>query len=320
MARNESELDPAARGDDGDGLRRNRREIPAIADELVRSCCEGGGFDHIEHEPLPSKERTIAILGLAFEILYPGYFSRERVDRVNLPYVLGLRSAELFEALAGQVRLAFRHECRRLGRPCERDERCAAGIALDFMRGLPGLRAALAKDIRAAYEGDPAAGSPDEVIFSYPGLYAVTVHRIAHALRGLGVALIPRIMAEHAHGVTGIDIHPGAEIGESFFIDHGTGVVIGETARIGDRVRIYQGVTLGALSLPKDEVERLRGERRHPTIGDDVVIYANVTILGGDTVVGARSVIGGSVWLTESVPPDTRVFLKKPELVMRGPS
>ncbi len=166
-------------------------------------------------------------------------------------------------------------------------------------------------------EGDPAAKSFDEIIFSYPGLFAVTVYRIAHQILTQGLPLMPRIMTEYAHSLTGIDIHPGAHIGESFFIDHGTGVVVGETTEIGNRVRIYQGVTLGALSLPRDEVESLRTKKRHPTIEDDVIIYAGTTILGGGTVIGARSVIGGNVWLTDSVPPDTRVFLKKPELVYK---
>ena len=178
----------------------------------------------------------------------------------------------------------------------------------------------LAKDVRAAYEGDPAAKSYDEIIFSYPGLFAVTVYRLAHQLLEQGVPLMPRIMTEYAHSQTGIDIHPGAHIGESFFIDHGTGVVVGETTEIGDRVRLYQGVTLGALSLPREEVDSLRAKKRHPTIEDDVIIYAGATILGGDTVIGARSVIGGNVWLTESVPPDTKVFLKKPELIYKGTS
>ena len=175
----------------------------------------------------------------------------------------------------------------------------------------------LAKDVRAAYEADPAAGSYDEIIFCYPGLLAVTVYRIAHQLHSQEIPLMPRITSEYVHGLTGIDIHPGAHIGESFFIDHGVGVVIGETADIGNRVRIYQGVTLGALSLPKDAVERLRGKKRHPTIEDDVIIYAGATILGGETVVGAGSVIGGNVWLTESVLSETRVFIKKPELVLK---
>jgi serine O-acetyltransferase len=183
---------------------------------------------------------------------------------------------------------------------------------------MPQLRVLLASDIQAAYEGDPAAKSFDEIIFSYPGLFAITVYRIANQLHHQGIPLIPRIMTEYAHGKTGIDIHPGARIGESFFIDHGTGVVIGETTIIGERVRLYQGVTLGALSLGREEVDTLRNQKRHPTIEDDVIIYANATVLGGKTVIGARSVIGGNVWLTDSVPPDTEVFLKKPELVLKG--
>ncbi|MBU2551663.1 MAG: serine acetyltransferase, partial [Proteobacteria bacterium] len=179
---------------------------------------------------------------------------------------------------------------------------------------------ALADDIRAAIEGDPAAGSPDVIIFSYPGLFAITVYRLAHVLNHLDVPLLPRIMTEFAHSQTGIDIHPGAHIGGSFFIDHGTGVVIGQTCVIGDRVRLYQGVTLGALSLPRDAGRSLKDTKRHPTIEDDVTIYSGATILGGQTVIGARSVIGGNVWLTESVPPDTKVILKKPELIFIGDS
>jgi serine O-acetyltransferase len=173
----------------------------------------------------------------------------------------------------------------------------------------------LGKDIRAAFDGDPAAKNYDEIIFSYPGLRAITVYRIANLLYRFKVPLIPRIMSEYSHSHTGIDIHPGADIGESFFIDHGTGVVIGETASIGNRVRIYQGVTLGALSLSKADCKRLRNQKRHPSIEDDVIIYANATILGGETVVGVRSVIGGNVWLTHSVPSDTEVFIEKQDLI-----
>jgi serine O-acetyltransferase len=191
---------------------------------------------------------------------------------------------------------------------------------MKFIRELPDLRALLAKDVRAAYEGDPAANSYDEIIFCYPGLSAVTVYRIAHQLHHQKIPLMPRIMSEYVHGLTGIDIHPAAHIGESFFIDHGVGVVIGETANIGDRVRIYQGVTLGALSLPKDTVEQLRSKKRHPTLEDDVIVYAGATILGGETVIGARSVIGGNVWLTESAPPDTKVFIEKPEPILKDDS
>ena len=186
------------------------------------------------------------------------------------------------------------------------------------MDAIPAIRRVLATDVQAAFEGDPAAKSHDEIIFSYPGIYALTVYRVAHKLFELGVPLLPRSMTEHAHSVTGIDIHPGATIGERFVIDHGTGVVIGETTAIGRNVRIYQGVTLGALSLPRDAGERLRGRKRHPTIEDDVIVYSGATILGGDTIIGARSVIGGNVWLTESVPPDSHVMIEKPRLVIRS--
>ena len=203
----------------------------------------------------------------------------------------------------------------RYGLPCTHCADRGYETAIAFLEALPDLRRTLAKDVVAAFEGDPAAKGYDEVIFCYPGVFAVTVYRIAHQLTHLDVPIIPRIMTEYAHSRTGIDIHPAAHIGNSFFIDHGTGVVIGETTEIGNRVRIYQGVTLGALSLPRETIDEMRGTKRHPTIEDDVIIYSGATILGGDTVIGTRSIIGGNVWITESVPPDTRVFLKKPELV-----
>ena len=294
-----------------------RDQIPAIVDSLVLSCNTENCFDHVDLEPLPSKDSVIEITHLACRILYPGYFSRTRIDKVNLIYYYGQEVTSFFEMLSKQVAFAIRHECRRRNLACVECEERGEEIAVSLMKELPRIKILLAKDVRAAHEGDPAAKSHDEVIFSYPGLFAVTVHRVAHQLYKQNVPLVPRIMSEYAHSVTGIDIHPGARIGESFFIDHGTGVVIGETTRIGDRVRIYQGVTLGALSLSKDEVERLRNEKRHPTIEDDVIVYSGVTILGGDTVIGARSVIGGNVWITTSVPPDTKVFMKKPELIFK---
>lgn len=294
-----------------------REEIPDIVEYLVLSCNTEDCFDHVDLEPLPSKEAVIDIIHTACRILYPGYFSRTRIDKVNLIYYFGQEVTAFFESLSEQIILSIRHECRRHNMSCVNCEERGQEIAINFMHELPRLRTLLAKDIRAAYEGDPAAKSYDEIIFSYPGLFAITVYRIAHQLHEQGVSLIPRIMSEYAHSLTGIDIHPGAQIGESFFIDHGTGVVIGETTQIGKRVRIYQGVTLGALSLSKDAVEQLRNEKRHPTIEDDVVIYAGVTILGGETMIGARSVIGGNVWITSSVPSDTKVFMKKPELVFK---
>jgi serine O-acetyltransferase len=266
-------------------------------------------------EPIPSREAVIDIIHRACRLLYPGYFTPQRLDEISLGYYLGQEAVGFFEVLSQQITLSLRHECLRYGLPCTHCRQQGQREAILFMRRLRDLRAMLAMDVRAAYEGDPAAKSHDEVIYCYPGLFAVTVYRIAHQLSRQETPLIPRIMTEYAHSLTGIDIHPGARIGESFFIDHGTGVVIGETTEIGQRVRLYQGVTLGALSLPREKVDALRTQKRHPTVEDDVIIYAGATILGGETVIGARSVIGGNVWLTESVPPDTKVFLKKPELI-----
>ena len=297
---------------------RSRDELPEIVNELVSSWDREDCFAHISPEPIPSREATIAVIERARRILYPGYFIRTRVDHVNLGYYFGQEATALYEALAEQLTLAIRHECLRHNLPCTLCEQRGQAAAIEFMHQTPGLRTLLGRDVRAAFQGDPAAKGYDEIIFSYPGLFAITVYRIAHQIYEQGMPLIPRIMTEYAHSLTGIDIHPGAHIGESFFIDHGTGVVIGETTVIGDRVRIYQGVTLGALSVPRGDVQKLRTQKRHPTIEDDVIIYSGATILGGETVIGARSVIGGNVWITESVPPDTRVYLKKPELVIKG--
>jgi len=293
-----------------------RDKIPGIVDQLVLSCDAGSCFDHVDLEPLPSKESIIEITLIACRLLFPGYFSRARIDKVNLIYYYGQEATAFYEVLSEQIIFALRHECRRLNMTCFTCEERAKETAINFMKELTRIRMLLAKDVRAAHDGDPAAKSYDEIIFSYPGLFAIIVHRIAHQLYELKVPLIPRIMSEYAHSVTGIDIHPGAHIGESFFIDHGTGVVIGETTIIGNRVRIYQGVTFGALSLPKDQVEQLRTQKRHPTIEDDVIVYSGVTVLGGTTVIGARSVIGGSVWITHSVPPDSKVFMEEPKLII----
>jgi len=192
----------------------------------------------------------------------------------------------------------------------------AESVVARFVERLPAVRAQLAEDVEAAFEGDPAAKSFSEIVVGYPSIHAVSIHRLAHELFGLGGRVLARIMAEHAHARTGIDIHPGATIGRRFFVDHGTGVVIGETTQIGDRVQIYQGVTLGALSPRRGE--RARGVKRHPTIEDDVTIYAGATILGGDAVIGRGSVIGGNVWLTQSVPPESRVLIEAPRLTVKG--
>ena len=273
---------------------------------------------HMGYEMRPSRAEAIELIEDLFEVLYPGYFGRADPDRESIRYYLGSKLNQVYERLSRPLYRCLHHRCQHVSDECINCENLSEEITRKFFEGLPELRENLDLDVQAAYDGDPAAKSLDEIIFCYPGLFALTVYRIAHQLHAQKVPLIPRIMTEYAHSLTGIDIHPGAHIGESFFIDHGTGLVIGETTEIGDRVRIYQGVTLGALSVPKNSLDRLRDRKRHPTVEDGAIIYANATILGGRTVIGARAVIGGNVWITNSVPPDTEVFLKKPELVVRG--
>ena len=294
-----------------------RSRLPAIAEQIIDHCENSPCYSHIDSEPIPSEGFVTDIIDMFREVLFPGYFTREKLDPINLRYSLGQTISKLFDLLADIIAHNIRHDCLRYHQSCSSCESRGHSIALEMMESIPEIRQILASDVRAAYEGDPAAKSHDEIIFSYPGIYAMSVYRVAHKLFELGVPLLPRIMTEHAHSITGIDIHPGATIGNRFVIDHGTGVVIGETTRIGNNVRIYQGVTLGALSLPKGAGEKLRGKKRHPTIEDDAIIYSGATILGGDTVIGARSVVGGNVWLTESIPPDTTVMLENPRLVIK---
>ena len=304
--------------DDADTVTHLYEAIPSVVKILVTSWNSNDCFGHVGHAPIPSQESVVQIIHQARRILFPGYFSETRIDPVNLEYCLGQETTALFQSLSKQIVLSIQHDCFRYDQPCSKCTELGHSTALHFIKTLPELRVVLATDIRAALEGDPAAKSYDEVIFSYPGLFTITVYRMAHKLCELDVPLLPRMMTEYAHSLTGIDIHPGAEIGESFFIDHGTGVVVGETTEIGNRARIYQGVTLGALSLPRDAGSRLRNKKRHPTIEDEVIIYANATILGGKTIIGTGSIIGGNVWITESVPPHTKVLLKRPELVYIG--
>lgn len=290
------------------------KDIPDVVKKLVQSWDKKDSFDQIGPIPIPSHDSIVKIIHQAKCILFPGYFSQTTLSQNSLEYYIGQETTNLYECLSKQIILALKHECFRIKQSCTNCKLNGHEIAIKFIQTLPEIESIITSDIKAVLEGDPAAKGHDEVIFSYPGLLAITVYRMANVLLKLGVPTIPRIMTEHAHSMTGIDIHPGATIGKYFFIDHGTGVVIGETTEIGDRVRIYQGVTLGALSLPRDAGERYRNKKRHPTIEDDVIIYANTTILGGETIIGARSIIGGNVWLTESIPPDTKVLLKKPEL------
>ncbi|MCU0962615.1 MAG: serine acetyltransferase [Pirellulaceae bacterium] len=302
---------------------RLKEQLPLLTNRIVDTYRETSTINHLGHCPLPQYEAVVGILTDLKEVLYPGYRRREKLHMGNVTYHTGDLIDGLHDTLTVQIARALQHEARvRRGEPCRpaREDFEAKGqaIAITFLEQIPALRHILATDVQAAYDGDPACQSLDEVIFCYPGLDAVTVYRLAHELWKLSVPLIPRMMTEWAHKETGIDIHPGAQIGRSFFIDHGTGVVIGETSLIGEHVKLYQGVTLGALSFPTDSSGNLiRGKKRHPTIEDRVVIYASATILGGDTVIGHDSVIGSSVWLTSSVEPYATVTMEKPRLRIR---
>ncbi len=269
---------------------------------------------HLDRRPLPTHAEIIRVLMTLHELLFPGYIGAQGLTGAALRLHVETRMAWLYETLTEQISRAINHG-KRIDDACDVTEQTAIDCAAAFLASLPKVRATLASDVQAAYDGDPAATCFDEIIFSYPGLYAIMTYRLAHELHALRVPLIPRIMTEHAHQRTGIDIHPGTQVGARFFIDHGTGVVIGGTAVIGANVKLYQGVTLGAFSFDKDHNgDLIRNTKRHPTIEDDVVIYAGATILGGDTVIGHGAIIGGNVWLTHSVPPGTHVRQESPNL------
>lgn len=263
---------------------------------------------------LPKRLEIIEVVDEIRRLMFPGYFGDENTAYVSLESFAGNTLAGVYEKLFKQIRTALLYKTGNKEESQDRQEteNQAEELTLQFIGRLPRIQNLLFKDVEAELAGDPAANSREEIIFSYPGIFAIFVYRIAHELYQLNVPYIPRIMTEYAHGETGIDINPGAEIGEYFFIDHGTGIVIGETTKIGDHVKIYQGVTLGALSTQKGQ--ELSGVKRHPTIEDNVVIYANTTILGGQTVVGRNSVVAGNSFVTESIPPDTKVSAYLPEL------
>lgn len=303
---------------------RLKEQLPRLTERIVGTYTEVGTINHLGHCPLPKYEEIIEALEDLKEIIYPGYRRREGLHIGNVTYHVGDLVDRLHDVLTTQIARALHHE----DRVNEGVDDCVEAVdyeakgqamAIDFLERIPDLRKLLATDVQAAYDGDPACKNLDEVIFCYPGLEAVTVHRLAHELYNMGVPFIPRMMAEWAHKQTGIDIHPGAKIGHHFFIDHGTGVVVGETCEIGNHVKLYQGVTLGALSFPMDsDGNIIRSVKRHPTIEDGVVIYASSTVLGGKTVIGRDSVIGSSVWLTKSVAPRTTVTIESPKLRMRA--
>jgi serine O-acetyltransferase len=312
--------------------------LPAVVQSLVDNIMAEPRMKHLNRVFLPSRDAIIKSIDLLRQLLFPGYYGKLGITTENLAYRIGELTIELTDILYDQVRCCLRYRegisegngdthhneskpspdaASNPSAPCDAQtcDSQAAQIVNTFFDRIPAVRDILATDVQAAFDGDPAAQSTDETIFCYPGLFAIFVQRLAHEFYKLGVPLLPRIMTEHAHSRTGIDIHPGARLGDSFFIDHGTGVVIGETTQIGKNVKLYQGVTLGAVAPAFGQL--LRGQKRHPTIEDDVTIYAGATILGGDTVIGQGAVIGGNVFITSSVPPLNQVSAEPPKLKYR---
>jgi serine O-acetyltransferase len=290
-------------------IRRMKRQIEKITDQIVDSFHKYGGINHLDGVNLPSREAVVDITRDLLRIVFPGFYDKEPIHSDQLEEYTSELVASIARRLQNEIHKSLDY------RPCDACDPndlagTAAHVTMEFLSEIPAVRAILQTDVTAAYEGDPAAISNEEIILAYPGIEAIAVQRLAHVLYKRRVALIPRIMTEWAHNKTGIDIHPGATIGTEFFIDHGTGVVIGETAVIGKRVKIYQGVTLGAKSFQKDEKGRIvKGIKRHPHIEDDVTIYASATILGPVTI-GRGSIVGGNVWLLDSVPPNTVVYME----------
>jgi serine O-acetyltransferase len=296
-------------------------KLSELVDRIVDSYYSDDRTRHLDRVYLPNRSATVEIIHLLLELAFPGYYGRQNLTQHNVRYHVGELLPRIGEKLSEQIYQALCYDQEIQGKTSSDLEPCrnrAQQLAIEFLQRIPTIRETLAGDVQAAYDGDPAALNTDEVILSYPGVLAVAVFRFAHELHVLEVPLIPRIMTEWAHAETGVDIHPGATIGKNFFIDHATGVVIGETTHIGNNVKLYQGVTLGALSFPKDERGRLiRGYKRHPTVRDRVTVYANATVLGGETDIGEESVIGASVFVTSSIPDNASVRFKDPELTVK---
>lgn len=291
-------------------------DMPEVAEKLERI-----NMDHFFKEKtigFAGKEMVYNVLFHLRSALFPGVYENYPIDETRANILIGNRIRTAAVDLSNLIEKAFKNECAMKYKSLQERRDRANEITIHLLHTLPEIRETLNTDIEAAYNGDPAALNTEEILLSYPSIEAVSIYRIAHVLYEMNVPLIPRMMSEYAHQLTGIDIHPGAEIGESFFIDHGTGVVIGETCVIGKNVKIYQGVTLGAKSFPLDENGNpIKGVKRHPEIEDGVVIYAGATILGGDTVVGHDSTIGGNVWLTHSVPPFSQVYNSQPSPIIK---
>jgi serine O-acetyltransferase len=294
------------------------KELPRLIDAVLSSVNSLESMRRLDRATLPSRENAQKTLDKLLNVVFPGYFGAQTLTKDNVRFQLGALCMEVADELYEHVRYCLRYR-DRIDRP-EEDQRCghcdreAAKVVNRFIEQLPALRATLSQDVQAAFDADPAATSTDETIFCYPGIYAIAVQRLAHLLYQANVPLLPRVWTEIAHSSTGIDIHPGAQLGNRFFIDHGTGVVIGETTVIGNNVKIYQGVTLGALSPAHGQM--LRGTKRHPTIENDVTLYAGCTILGGETVIGQGSTIGGNVFITQSVP-NRHLVLAEPKMKLR---
>jgi serine O-acetyltransferase len=289
--------------------------LSPIADALLASYRNDGAVNPADGQHLPSKESIARVVKQLSTLMFPGFVDAEQVTHDDLEWLAHEVLASLRERLVEEIGrvLRFERQCATVEAAVESER-----LAIQFLESLPRVRSLLLLDVQASYDGDPAATSTAEVILSYPFITAILVQRTAHVLHQMGVPLIPRMMSEWAHSATGIDLHPGAHIGQSFFIDHGTGVVVGETCRIGDRVKLYQGVTLGAKSFKKDDSGRvIKGTKRHPDIEDDVTIYSGATILGGDTVIGARSTVAGNTWLTHSVPADSLVLNEGERVVVQ---
>ncbi|KPK37557.1 MAG: serine acetyltransferase [Phycisphaerae bacterium SG8_4] len=297
----------------------SNEKIEKLVDQIAHTYKGDSGINFIDTSNLPVRGEIVLILDLLFEVLFPGHTGARPVTRSNINFVVGDLLCQVQSELSEQIERAYRYQCRI--KSCETNdcEKMAVSASEHLLNQLPRIRELLKGDVDAALAGDPAAQSPEEIVISYPCINAIATYRIAHELYLQQVPLIPRIMSECAHSKTGIDIHPGARIGKNFFIDHGTGVVIGETTIIGDNVKIYQGTTLGAMSFPKDERGRvIKGRKRHPTIEDDVTIYAEATILG-DVTIGKGAIIGGNVWVKQSVPAGFTVATANANLVCRTP-
>jgi serine O-acetyltransferase len=289
------------------------RDLEDVIDAVVDSYDGPEEINNLESAALPNKRQVVQAYNHLKPVIYMGFYSQRSLTRSNLRYALSEHLYPACEILVEQIGRALAYEERSGQVKTPWPHGWSEEVVLRLLRRIPELRRMLNADILAAFEGDPAAKSVEEIVFSYPVVEAITAHRIAHVLYSERVPIVPRIIAEHAHGLTGVDIHPGAQIGSGFFLDHGTGVVIGETSIIGRHAKMYQGVTLGALSTRRSECDDPAKQKRHPTIEDNVTIYAGATILGGDTVIGEGSVIGGNVWLVRSVPPNSKIFGKAKE-------